>query len=203
MRSPGNPSDLDHELQIAQHTLRINAAGGIVGRVENQRARARCDRRGDALHIGQEGSIGLDGDHAAAMVGDIKRVLGEAGHQDDDFVAGIEDRFEDHVACARGTDRHKNILGGERKASLSLEFSSDGLADPRIAGIGHIAMRAGTVGGHNAPQRIHHRGRRFHVGVAKRIIEDRIGPALALQPHAFLEHAANPGGVLELLGNRL
>jgi hypothetical protein len=48
-----------------------------------------------------------------------------------------------------------------------------------------------------------HRGRRLDIGIAQRKIEDRIGPALALQPHAFLEHAANPGGVFELLGDGL
>jgi len=190
-------------LQVAQDAFRVDAAGGVVGRVENQGSRARSDSRANALHVGQEGGVGLDRDHAAAVIGDIKLVLGEAGHQDDDFVAGVEDRLEDYVACARGADRHKNVFGRERKAGFSLEFSSDGLADPRIARIGHIAMRAGAVGGHHAAQRIKHRGGRFDIGIAEREIADRVGPALALQTHALLEHAPNPGSVLKLTGNGL
>ena len=62
-------------------------------------------------------------------------------------------------------------------------------------------MRAGAVAGHNSPQRVQHRGRRFVTWIAERKVEDSVGPALALQPGTFLKHASNPGGVLELVGD--
>ena len=64
-------------------------------------------------------------------------------------------------------------------------------------------MRAGAVARGHAPQRIQHRRRRLDIGIAERKVEDRIGPALALQPYALLKHASNPGGVLKLPRNSL
>ena len=137
------------------------------------------------------------------MVGDIELVLGKVGRKDEHFIAGIEERLQDHIACARGADRHEDVFGGKVQAGLAAQLVGDGLADLGVARIRHIAVRAGRVAGHHAAQRIQHRGRRLHVRIAERKIEDRIGPALALQPHALLEHAPNPGGVLELPGDGL
>ena len=137
------------------------------------------------------------------MIGDVEPVLREARHQHNDFVAGIEDRLENHVASARGTDRHEDIFGGELQAGLPAQLLGDGLAHLRVAGIGHVAMRTGTAAGDNPPQRFEYSRWRFHIRIAEREIEDRVGAALALQAHAFLEHAANPGGVFKLLGDGL
>jgi len=63
----------------------------------------------------------------------------------DDLVPWIENRLQDHVAGARGADRHKDVLGGEVQTGLSAQLFSDGLANLGVTGIGHIAMRAGRL----------------------------------------------------------
>lgn len=135
------------------------------------------------------------------MVRDVELVLGEERHQYDDFVAGIENRLQNHVACARGADSHEDVFRGKILARLSLKFLCDGLADLHVARIWHVAMRARTIAGGNAPQRIDDRRRRLDIRVAKRKIEDGIGSAFTFEPNAFLEHAPNPGGVFELAGD--
>ena len=137
------------------------------------------------------------------MVGDIELVLGKAGRQYEHLIAGVENRLQNHIACARGADRHEDVLAREAQAGLSPQLIGDGLAYIGVARVRHIAVRAGKVAGHNSPQRGQYGGRRLNIGIAQRKIEDRVGPALALHPYAFLEHAPNPGGVIELLGDGL
>ena len=51
--------------------------------------------------VGLERVIRLDQHHAAGVVLNVKLILGKEGNQDDDFVAGIEQRLEHHVDGAR------------------------------------------------------------------------------------------------------
>jgi hypothetical protein len=100
------------------------------------------------------------------VVGDVELVLGKVGQQDDDFVAGVEDRLQNYVASAGRADGHKDVFGGEGQAGFLLELAGDGLAGFRVASIGHVAVRAGAIGGHNAAQGIQHRDGRLEIGIA-------------------------------------
>ena len=68
------------------------------------------------LDVGEKGFVGLDCHHAPAMVGDVKAVLGKKRSQDDDFIAGVENRFEEYVAGTGRARGHEDIVGGEGNA---------------------------------------------------------------------------------------
>ena len=87
----------DDAIEFAQNLLAVDRAGGVVGRIQNDGLGARRDGGGDAPDIGLEAVVGLHQDHAALVILDVVLVLGEVGIQDDDFVAGIEDRLEHDI----------------------------------------------------------------------------------------------------------
>jgi len=64
-------------------------------------------------------------------------------------------------------------------------------------------VHAGAIAGGDAAQSGKHSGGRLDVGIADRKIEDGIGSALVLETNALLKHAANPGRILNLMGDGL
>ena len=101
-----------------------------------------------------------------------------------------------------GSVGHQDVVGGERDAGAFGEPARHGGADFRVAGVGHVAVAAGAILRDDAAQRGDHGFGRFDVRVADGVIEDICGAAFAAELHSGLEHAADPGGVLHLLGDR-
>ena len=137
------------------------------------------------------------------MVLDVEAVLGEVGAEHDHLVAGVEDGFEDRVDGAGGAVGHQEVVAGEGDAGALGEAPRDRRADLRVAGVRHVAVAARAVFRDDAAQRGDHGFGRLDVGVADGEIEDILGAALPAELHAGLKHAANPGGALHLLGDRV
>ena len=190
----------DDRIQFAQYAGRIEPPGGIVGRIEDQRLGARRHGGGDAVRIGQEVGGGFHRDHAAAVVFDIKAILGKTRIKNDDFVAGVENRLEHGVDGAGRAAGHDEMLRGEGKAGGCGQAPRQLRADFRVARVGHVAVGMWEILFDHAAQCADHRRGRFHFRIAQAEIEDVFGAAFAAKLDADFKHAANPTGSLELPG---
>ena len=96
------------------------------------------------------------------------------------------------------THRHEHVIGRVREAGCRASRAAIVAARPE-AGVVHVAVTPRPVS--FAPPRSASSTlrRRIQIRIAQREIEDVLRAALRLQARAFLEHAADPGGPLQLL----
>ena len=135
------------------------------------------------------------------MVLNVKLIFGKEGNQDDDLVAGIEQRLEHHVDGARCSDRHEDVIRGVSQARLPGELPGNHFPHRGEARIGHVGVAAGPIPINHPPQRRDHLFRWFAVGIPQGEIKNVLFPALPFHPGANLEHAPDPGGVFHLFRN--
>src|SRR5271157_592437 len=188
-------------IQIPQEFARIDRARGIVGGIEDDRLGARGDGGGDASDVGLERVIRFDRHHAPGVVLNIKLILGKERNQEDDLVAGIEQRLEHYIDGARGSDGHEDVIGRVSKARLPRQFPGNDFPHRGEARIGHVGVAAGRIPIDRPSQRPDHLFRGFAVRVSQREIKDILFPALPFHSGANLEHSPDPGGVFHLFRN--
>jgi len=126
----------------------------------------------------------------------IKTVLDETGDRGQDFVTGIEQRFQGHVERAGSAAGHNDVglIDGDRL--FLADMAGHGLPDMRIAGVGHIAVFA-AAGASRFGQGFVKALRGGDVRIPKAEVEYILGPVLCLEAAAFFEHFANPGRATE------
>lgn len=172
----------------------------MFGEFQDDGLGARSNRGGDAIKIQLTAIVGLDYGHAPAVILDVEKVLGEIGGQDDDLVTGVEQRFEQRVDSSGRSHGHDDVFAREGNAGARGEPSGHLRADRREAGVGHVTVASAVFGGHPA-KRLEDHLRRVYFRVAQRVVEDVLRPSFLAKLDADLEHPANPGRVLHLLGD--
>ena len=193
----------EHGFEIAQQRRGIDAAGGVVGRVQDDAASARGDGRGDALNLGQAICVGFDHHHPAAVIAHVEGILGEKGRQQDDLVARVENRFQNDVAGGGRARGHAHLLSAKRQSDFPAQLVRDGRAHLGKPGVGHVAVAVRPAPVHHPAQGRQGQCGRLDLGVAQGEIKDVGLATLLLQARALLEHAPNPRSAFELLGDNL
>lgn len=135
------------------------------------------------------------------MVFDVEAVFGKARVEEDDLIAGIENRFEDNVDGARRARGHQHVICGESDAGASGQAAGDRGSDFGEAGVRHVAATARAVLRDDTAEYRNRRRRWLDVGIADREIEDVVRAAFLAELDSDLEHAPDPGGTFQLRGD--
>jgi hypothetical protein len=120
----------------------IHPAGGVVGRVENQRLGPTAHR---PVQLGQVQVevLGRFGHHQfAAVVVGVEAVLGEAGGDNHHLVAGIQKRFQGYVQRPARPAGHDHVVGFQGSSGVGGEVFGHPGADLGVPGVGHVAVHA-------------------------------------------------------------
>jgi hypothetical protein len=88
----------------------------LLVNVHDDGAGARRDGGFDSAHVRKKIAGSLDTDHAAGMVGNVEKVLGEVRHEHDCLISRVKDRFQDDIAGAGGTYGREYMVSGELQA---------------------------------------------------------------------------------------
>jgi hypothetical protein len=150
---------------------RIEIAGvehrtaGIVRRVDEDHARLRRDRGGDAIPVGPERArIERDMHGAAAVEFDRRFVAVVARVEHDDFVARTHDGGDRREQRLGRAGRHRDFgIGIDLAAVELLGLARDRLAQRRHAGHRRVLVASFR---HRARERIAQRGRAVEIGKA-------------------------------------
>ena len=137
----------------------------------------------------------------AAVVLRVERVLDEERRHRDHLVAGIQERLQHGVERGAGAHRHEHVVGRVRQPGGRPEPAGHRLAHARMAGVGHVGVQVELLAVEHAPGGGQHGRRRLDLGIAQREVEDLVRAALLLEPGAFLEHAANPRRLGQIVGD--
>ena len=174
----------------SEHRLGIDDAGRIVRRVEDQRLRPRIQLSSEILRVREERHRIRSGfDQYAVIIGDITAVLAEVRGHGDDLIARIEDRLQNHVQSSGRTHRHHEMLRPVVGSVPAVQLTGQPLTDILVSGVVHIAVDQHRVLlRHDPDDRLTHRVRRRHVGIAQTEIIHLVGAVDRRHPAAFLEH---------------
>ncbi len=171
----------------------VHPAGRIVGRVENERLGPSGDHPGNRFQIRRKIGACVRDLYHPAVVFDIKGILDEKRLEDQDFVAGIQNRLQNHIERAAGPAGHDNVIG--------IHFQADGPADRlgdcppgfRVAGVGCVAVLEDDFLAGDANQLLLEFARMVHVGIAQTEIIDLVVSVPAFQKVPFFKHFADQG----------
>ncbi len=101
-----------HVAQRAQLGLPVDPAGGVVRRVDDDRARPRRDRRGDGVDVEVERGLGeVDADGRCAGRGDHQLVEEPRWREVDHLVADVAQGPDRDAQRAERARRHRDVLG--------------------------------------------------------------------------------------------
>ena len=172
---------------------RIDHAGGVVGVVDDHGLGSGGDFLCKFLKIGLK-VRGVGGHHhqRAVVIRHIIPVLGKIRGKGQHLVAGIQERFEDHVQAACRAHGHDDIVFVKIRAEPAVQLLRHRLAHIGVAHVGHIAVyhqRILLI--EDLPDGVLHRCGSRNRGIAQREVIDILRAELPRHILALLKHGAN------------
>ncbi len=170
----------------------IDAARRVVRGVDEHRPGLATDGVLDGVDVQLEIRATCHRLQHSPVIVDVEPVLHEVGPRDDDFIPGIENGLEDAVEGPSGAAGHHDVPRRYPHALVLGEVLGHRLARFRIAGVGHVAVKAGGRIAHQLFDHPLELRRWLQVGVADAEVEDPVTSVDLGKPRSFFEHLPDP-----------